>query len=94
MSVSQAQSCINSAEFSEWIAFHNIEHFTIERTENMLALIASILVNQHRKKGERAYSPEDFIPEYGKKRQDSGEDLEIKLRAILNGNNQSTQRHS
>ena len=87
MSVSQAQSCIDSAEFSEWIAMHNIEPFTADRTENMLSIIAAILFNQARKKGTPAYQPEDFLPHYGKKKPQSAEHLELKLRAILNGNN-------
>lgn len=88
MSVSQAQSCVSSAEFSEWIAFHNLEPFTVDRTENMLSIIAAILANTHRKKGSRPYEPEDFLPHYGKKEVQTGDQMEIKLRAILHGHNQ------
>ena len=88
MSVSQAQSCIDSAEFSEWIAMHNIEPFTENRTEKMLSIITSWLLNQSLKKGIKPFEPEDFVPEIGKKKPQSAEHLELKLRAILNGNNQ------
>jgi len=87
MSVSRAQSEIDSAEFAEWIAYHSIDPFTIDKSEYLLAVIASILANVHRKKGSRTYKPGDFIPKYGKKQVDSAQNIETKLRAIFNGNN-------
>lgn len=86
MSVSQAQACIDSAEFAEWIAFHKTEPFTINRVENMLGIVAAILSNSNRSKGSKTYAPEDFIPKYGEAPKDSAQNLETKLRAILNGN--------
>jgi hypothetical protein len=83
--VAQAQSEIDSAEFSEWVAYHNIEPFIDTRLENMLAIIAAILANSNRTKG-KPYPPDDFIPKYGVESKPKGDDFEIKLRAILNGN--------
>jgi len=87
MSVKQAQACIDSQEFAEWVAYHSIEPFSVDKCEYQLAVIASILANVHRKKGAREYKPKDFIPEYGKRRIESAHDIEIKLRALFNGNN-------
>ena len=88
MSVRQAQSDIDSAEFSEWIAFHSIQPFTIDTHEYMLAVIASIIANVNRTKGTKSYSPEDFMPQYKKERKrDDPASMEIKLRALLHGNN-------
>ena len=86
MSVKQAQQDIDSAEFAEWIAFNNIELFTVNRVENMVAIVATILANVNRKKGAAPHSPEDFIPQYEVKKKQTGKTLETKLRAILHGN--------
>lgn len=87
MSVSQAQACIDSREFSEWQAFHNLYPFTLDRSEYMLSVVASILANVHRKKGATAFKPSDFIPKYGKRVVESVLNIETKLRALFHGNN-------
>ncbi len=83
MSVRRAQAEIDSAEYAEWIAFHSIEPFSYERSENMLCLVAAILANTHRDKGTRAYKPDDFKPQYGRKRVEDSVSIEMKLRAIF-----------
>jgi len=84
MSVKEAQIKIDSAEFTEWCAFSNIKPFYIDSTEYMLAVIASILVNVHRKKGARAVKPEDFMPKYSsKKPYDTPEEMYLKLKAMF-----------
>ncbi len=87
MSVKRAQSEIDSAQFSHWIAYHRIEPFTVDRSEYMLAVVCSILVNVHRKKGTTPTKPADFLPKFGKPRKQSAKDIETTLRALLNGNN-------
>ncbi len=85
MSVNQAQDCIDSAEYSEWIAFNNIDPFTIDRSEQMLAVVCSILANTHRKRN-KPYGPDDFLPKYRQKPVNS-QDIESKLKVLFNGNN-------
>ncbi len=89
MSVRRAQAEIDSAEFAEWIAWHRMEPFTHERSENMLCVVASILANVHRGKGVSAFKAEDFKPKYGEtSKRDTAETIEMKLRAIFkHGNN-------
>jgi len=89
MSVRRAQAEIDSAEYAEWIAWHSMEPFTHERSENMLCVVASILANVHRGKGVSAFKPEDFKPKYGEsKKRDTAETIEMKLRAMFkHGNN-------
>ncbi len=87
MSVSQAQSCIDSAEFSEWRAYHSVNPFTYDKTEALLAVVASILANVNRKKGTPAFKPDDFMVKTGKVKPETAKDIEIKLRAMFNGNN-------
>lgn len=85
MSVARAQAEIDSAEFAEWVAFNSLERFTVDHSEYLLAVIASMFANVHRRQSQSAFKPEDFMPRRGR-RKDSGQSLEIKLRALLNGN--------
>lgn len=82
MSVARAQSEISSAEFSEWLAFHNLNPFTFKSEENMLSIICTILANVHKKAGGKAYKPADFLPQMRKPRE-SAKDIETKLRAMF-----------
>jgi len=50
MSVKRCQKEVDSREFAEWIAYNNSEHFTIDRTEYMLAILCSLTANLHGKK--------------------------------------------
>ncbi len=88
MSVREAQLKIDSAEFTEWCAYSNINPFYINKTEYMLAVVSAILVNVNRKKNAKAMKPEDFLPTYTAKNQyDSADEMYIKLRALVRGNN-------
>lgn len=86
MSVKRAQAEIDSAEFTEWIAYNAVEHFA-GKTDYLLAVICAILANTHRKEGTKAFSPEDFLPQPGGKKRQTGQEMEITLRALLSGNN-------
>ena len=78
---------IDSAEYSEWMAYHNIEPFTLSKADHILSVIASILANVHRKKGSRTYKSSDFMPSIKAKRLDTPKEIETKLRSIFSGNN-------
>ena len=82
MSVKRAQKEIDSAEFTEWMAFHNVNPFTFKTTEQVLATIATILANVHRKSGRRPFKPDDFLPHTTRKIDDP-KDMEKKLRAMF-----------
>ena len=83
MSVARAQREIDSAEFSEWAVYHNKEPFLIHREENMLSVIAAILANTHRQKGGKAWEPEDFLPNYKERKQETSDDMYLKLKAMF-----------
>ena len=87
MSVRDAQARVDSAEFAEWIAFNNLEAFTVDRSEYMLAVVACILANTNRKPNSRAFEPKDFLPEFKRKEPQTSQSVEQTLRALLNGNN-------
>lgn len=89
MSVREAQLKIDSAEFSEWMAYSKIEPFYQNRLEQLLAIIASVMINVNRKKGSRAVKPEDFLHNYHQPRpRDSADEIYTKLRSIFGGHNQ------
>ena len=63
-SVAEAQSCIDSREFAEWMAFSQVHPFGDERADWRSGLIAATVANVFRGK-QRAFRPEDFMPRFG-----------------------------
>ncbi len=61
MSVARAQREISSQEFTEWIAFAEMEPFGEARADMRAALIASTIANVNRGRGVRAFSIGDFM---------------------------------
>ena len=59
MSVDEAQQRISSREFSEWIAYSQLEPFTDQRLELMIAQLTAIVANIASK--GKAYKIEDFL---------------------------------
>lgn len=70
MSVKQAQREIDSAEFSEWIAFNDIEPFGEERDDLRSAIVAATIANIFRGKGP-AHKVADFMPKFHKERSEA-----------------------
>lgn len=64
MSVRQAQKEITGNEFSEWIAYMELEPFGEERGDLRSAIVAMTMANAWRKKGARLFKPEDFMPDF------------------------------
>ena len=83
MSVSEAQTKISSAEFTEWAVYNQLEPFNTNTTNVLLAYIVTILTNSFKKPGGRKFIPADFLP--GKKRVkiNTAEEMEKKLRAMF-----------
>ena len=84
MSVSRCQAEVDSREFAEWVAFNSADPFSVNRTEKMLSIVAAVIANQGRKKGDKALQPEDFVPKYGAPKYSTDEDLYVKFRAMFN----------
>jgi len=82
-SVKECQQQIDSAEFSEWIAFNNIYPFIIDRAEYSTAVLASLTANIHSKNGN--YTHEDFLLQKERKIQ-SGETIAATLGALYGSN--------
>lgn len=61
-SVRRAQREVASDEFTEWIAFEELEPDPQEITAVLLAQLLARVFNFTRSKGERSRSPIDFLP--------------------------------
>ena len=84
-SVKECQRDIDSAEFSEWIAFNNIYPFIIDRSEYSTAILTSLTANINSK--NKTFSPDDFLLNQSKKEQ-SPEEMYNSIKAAFNGGNQ------
>lgn len=83
MSVKRAQREIDSAEFSEWMAYSVWEPFGPEREDQRAGMVAALIANVNRdpKHRPQPYDVEDFFPRYEQEaeEQEQEADLESKL---------------
>lgn len=63
MSVGQAQARIGSAEFTDWLAYYQLEPFGEERADLRHAVLCALVANIFRGKGRRAKLT-DFMPRF------------------------------
>jgi len=105
MSVRRAQREISAREFSEWLAYGQIEPWGEQRADMRNALVCCILANAHRGKNQAAFKVDDFMPEFDRQKP-SPEALKQKFEALAklhnakvkaaqhgNANNRKTRRH-
>lgn len=64
MTVREAMARVSSREFTEWIAYANLEPFGEERADFRTGIMASTVANVNRAKGGKEYKPEDFMPDF------------------------------
>jgi len=62
MSVDYLLATFSSRELTEWMIFYETEPFGYEIEMLGHAIVASTIANLARKKGTKAFKPEDFIP--------------------------------
>lgn len=53
---------MTSAEFTEAMAFEQIEPDPAEVTQNLLAQLLALFANVYRERDEAPYAPADFLP--------------------------------
>ena len=68
---------MSSAEITEWAAFALKEPFGSDTGFFGHAITASTIANVNRRKGQRAYKAEDFMPKFEKKSQSVDEMLQV-----------------
>jgi hypothetical protein len=74
-SVAEAQRCISSREFAEWMAYDRLEPFGVVRGDLQAGIVASTLVNIHKKKDAAPSQPGDFILKFGGRMRRSAQDI-------------------
>jgi hypothetical protein len=53
---------LDSYELTEWMAYEALEPFGEERADMRAGIIASTIANVNRGKGQKPFSPTDFMP--------------------------------
>ena len=81
MSVRQAQREIDSAEFSEWMAYYSLEPFGERLADARCGIVASTIANSMTS-GKR-YKPDEFMPQTpDEARPRTSDELAAKAKAI------------
>jgi len=64
MSVRRLLAEVDSRELAEWQAFDRLDPIGQDRDDWRAGIVAATVANRSRGKGERAYSPADFVPDF------------------------------
>ncbi|MFA5161866.1 MAG: DUF4035 domain-containing protein [Elusimicrobiales bacterium] len=89
MTVSELLSRVSSRELTEWQTYYELEPFGEDRADLRAGIVASTVANVSRKSGTKPYKAQDFMPKFGKEKQDWREQLEMvkAINAALGGTN-------
>lgn len=76
---------MSSREFSEWLAYCEMEPFGEERGDLRAGIVASTVANVNRdpKKRPRPFQPRDFMPEFGESKGQSWQE-QLQIVEMLN----------
>lgn len=86
MNVDEMLSEITSMQFAEWMAYSTLEPWGEERDDLRMGIVASTIANANRGKNTKAYSPQDFMPQFEPEPEDVAiERMIAKARAALGG---------
>jgi len=55
---------MTSAHFAEWMGYARLEPFGEDRADLRMGIVASVIANSNRGKGQKAFKPSDFIPSF------------------------------
>lgn len=86
--MAQCQKEISSYEYTEWLAYYQIEPFGEERADLRSAILCTLVASVFASKG---YKPKvsDFMPDFEKavnRRSQSAEEIQAQLRMIYGDN--------
>lgn len=81
MPVGELLARTGSRELAEWRAYYALEPFGENRADLRAGIVAATTANLFRKNGAPPYKPQDFMPKFGRERQDWRQQLE-KVKAI------------
>jgi len=75
MTVAEMLSRISSRELTEWMLFYGLEPFGTEVEFLGHAITSSTIANVNRAKGKKAAKPEDFMPKFEQKKEQSIDEM-------------------
>lgn len=79
---------LTSREITDWIAYEMVEPFGEYRADLRAGIVAATVANVHRPKGRRAFKPEEFMPNFGeRKQQQSVADMHMIFREFAAAHN-------
>lgn len=55
---------MTSLQYAEWIAYSRLEPWGEDRDDLRMGIVASVIANSNRGKGQKPYKPGDFIPDF------------------------------
>lgn len=93
MSVREAQLKITSAEFSEWIAYHNIEPFGEERADIRSAIIALTIANVNRTSRQPPLKIKDFMPKFGRPKPQTWQEMKARFKSFAQVHNERLKKN-
>lgn len=67
---------ISSRQFAEWMGYARLEPFGEDRDDLRMGIIASTIANANRGKGGKAFTPQQFMPQY---EEETEEDAQARL---------------
>lgn len=77
---------ISSEQFSEWMAYDQLDPIGEKRADIRMGILASVIANSSRGKNQKVYTAADFIPQFEmESEEEAGERLRAKAFAALGG---------
>lgn len=58
---------LGTRKLMEWQAYDLIDPFGQDREDYRMGMVVAALLNPHRKKGAKAFTPGDFMPKWGER---------------------------
>jgi hypothetical protein len=55
---------ISSEQLSEWMAYSKLEPWGEDRDDLRMGIVASVIANSNRGKGQKPFKPTDFMPSF------------------------------
>jgi hypothetical protein len=77
---------ISSRDFAEWMAYSRLEPWGQDRDDLRMGIIASTIANANRGKGQKAFTPDQFMPSFEPETEEEASlRLQAKAMAALGG---------
>ena len=88
--MAEAQERISSAEYTEWLAYYQIEPWGDERADLRNGILCALTANMHRSKG-RKFKAGDFMPKFGKDKRAATQSVDDARRVMMSLTHQAKE---